>query len=110
MSNRLNAIDNFHSQLKVNVDTVADDEGNIVAVNDKYNMEDKVMKCKKGYEVTPQRSAAGYYMGTVDEEHCPNCRLTTCYCKTAAEAERLPLDRQHAVEIQFCNGNGSCFN
>lgn len=67
------------------------------------------MKCVKGYEVEPQRSAAGYYMGTVDEDWCPNCRLTSSYAKTAEEAKKLPLDRQSAEENVFCNGCGRCF-
>ena len=68
------------------------------------------MKCIKGYEVEPQRSAAGYYMGTVDEDQCPNCRISSSYAKTAEEAKNLPLDRQNADENVFCNGCGRCFN
>ena len=69
----------------------------------------EIMKCVKGYEVTPQRSACGYYMGTVDEEGFPNCRLTTGYAKDAKSAQSLLLDRQCADENVFCNGCGSCF-
>lgn len=68
------------------------------------------MKCIKGYEVEPQRSAAGYYMGTIDEDGCPNCRLSTSYAKTKEGALSLQLDRQIAEENTFCNGCGSCFN
>jgi len=67
------------------------------------------MKCKKGYEVQPLKSAMGYYMGTVDEDNCPNCRLTTNYAKTEEEAKKLVLDRQGAEENRFCNGCGRCF-
>ena len=67
------------------------------------------MKCIKGYEVEPQRSAAGYYMGTVDEEGFPNCRLTSAYAKTADSAKKLILDRQGSMENAFCNGCGFCF-
>lgn len=67
------------------------------------------MKCSKGYDVIPMRSAAGYYMGTVDEEGCPNCRITTSYAKTKELAQTLPLDRQAAPENIFCNSCGSCF-
>lgn len=67
------------------------------------------MKCIKGYEVEPQRSAAGYYMGTVDEEGFPNCRISTGYAKTAGQARELPLDRQNCEENRFCNGCGMCF-
>ena len=64
--------------------------------------------CKKGYEVRPQHSAAGWYLGTVDEYGCPNCRLTTAYVKTAEEAKGLRMDRQAVRENRFCNGCGSC--
>lgn len=64
--------------------------------------------CKEGYEVRPQRSAAGWYMGTVDEEGCPNCRLTSEYSKEKEAAYHLRLDRQNAMENQYCNGCGNC--
>ena len=70
------------------------------------------MKCVKGYEVQPLRSAAGYYMGTLDDEGFPNCRLSSGYAKTAEKAKELPLDRQGgymAPENEFCNGCGRCF-
>ena len=67
------------------------------------------MKCRKGYEVEPQRSAAGYYMGTVDEEGFPNCRLSTGYAKTPEEARNLLLDSQSCMENEVCNGCGRCF-
>jgi len=67
------------------------------------------MKCIKGYEVKPQRSAAGYYLGTVDEEGFPACRLSYNYAKTEDEALELLMDRQSASENTFCNGCGSCF-
>ena len=66
------------------------------------------MKCVKGYEITPQKSAAGYYMGTIDEEGFPNCRLSSRYAGTAEEASRFPLDRTGAPENRFCSG-GCCF-
>ena len=68
------------------------------------------MKCIKGYEITACRSAAGWYMGTVDEDGCPNCRLTTQYARSAEEAEQLPLDRQcGCMENEWCNGGKGCF-
>lgn len=66
-------------------------------------------KCKKGYEVRACKSAAGYYVGTFDEDGFPQCRLTSRYSKTEAEVEKLILDRQSADENWFCNGNGRCF-
>ena len=67
------------------------------------------MKCIKGYEVQPLRSAAGYYMGTFDMEEGPICRLSSAYADNADDAENLPLDRQDASENMFCNGCGNCF-
>lgn len=52
------------------------------------------MKCRKGYEVQALKSAAGWYIGTVDEEGYPNCRITTEYAETGCKALLLPLDRQ----------------
>lgn len=67
------------------------------------------MKCKKGYEVKPMRSNAGYYIGTADEDGCPNCRVSQQYAKTADEALKLPLNRQvTCMENEFCNGGTGC--
>lgn len=53
------------------------------------------MKCIKGFEVQALKSAAGYYIGTVDSDGFPNCRITSNYAKTEEEAKfLLPLDRQ----------------
>ena len=46
------------------------------------------MKCKKGFDVCAHKSAAGYYLGTWDEEG-PRCRLTTAYAPTIEEAMTL---------------------
>ena len=67
-----------------------------------------MLKCKKGYTVEPQRSAAGYYMGTKDEEGFPNCRISNGYAKTAEDATKLLLDRQDSMENQFCHGGCGC--
>ncbi|MBO7713749.1 MAG: hypothetical protein J6S85_09285 [Methanobrevibacter sp.] len=60
------------------------------------------MKCVKGYEIRALKSAAGWYMGTTDDEGFPNCRISSQYAKTKEEAEKLLLDRQDASENQFC--------
>ena len=57
----------------------------------------------------PLKSAAGYYMGTVDEEGFPNCRLSSGYAKDKASCKSLKLDRMGAAENLFCNGCGNCF-
>lgn len=67
-----------------------------------------MLKCVKGLVVEPQRSAAGYYMGTVDEEGFPNCRISNGYAKTREGAAKLLLDRQNADENRFCSGGCGC--
>lgn len=67
------------------------------------------MKCIKGYEVKPLKSAAGYYLGTVDEEGFPNCRVSQKYARTKKAAESLSPNRQHVEENLFCNGGCGCF-
>ena len=68
------------------------------------------MKCIKGYEIQACRSACGWYMGTLDEDGCPNCRISTQYANTAEDAERLVLDRQvDCIENEWCNGGRGCF-
>ena len=68
------------------------------------------MKCKCGYEVQALKSAAGYYLGTLDEEGFPNCRISNGYAETAEDAEKLPMDRQTCMENEFCNGGTGCFS
>lgn len=69
------------------------------------------MKCIKGFEVQALKSAAGYYIGTVDSDGFPNCRITSDYAKTEEEAKYLlPLDRQTGcIENEFCNKGKGCF-
>jgi len=72
--------------------------------------ERKHWKCRKGLEIKPCKSAAGWYMGTLDVDGCPNCRLSTGYAKTEEEAWNLPLDRGYAVEIKWCAGEFGCLS
>jgi hypothetical protein len=68
------------------------------------------MKCKKGYEIQALKSAAGWYLGTLDEEGFPNCRISTQYAATEAEALKLSMDRQtRCSENEFCNSGTGCF-
>lgn len=70
------------------------------------------MKCKciKGYDVQVLRSACGWYLGTLDADGCPNCRISTQYAQTAEDAENLVADRQiECIENEFCNGGKGCF-
>ena len=66
------------------------------------------MKCAKGYEIKPLKSAAGWYLGTVDVNGFPNCRLTSNYAPTKEDALRLFMDRQMASENEFCNDGCGC--
>lgn len=65
------------------------------------------MICRRGYEIKPMKSAAGWYLGTRDEEGFPNCRLSE-YSRTEEECYELPLTRQFAEENAFCNKLRSC--
>lgn len=68
------------------------------------------MKCKKGYEVLPCKSANGWYLGTYDEEGFPNCRVSYEYANTEEEAKKLVPNRQlGCIENEFCNGGTGCF-
>ncbi len=68
------------------------------------------MKCIKGYEVKVMKSAAGYYIGTYDNEGFPMCRISDYY-KTQESAQRA-LDKfrfyRFAEEISFCNHGYDC--
>lgn len=68
------------------------------------------MKCTKGFDVVPLKSGAGWYIGTVDEDGFPNCRITKGYALTKEGAKTLPLDRQvGCIENEFCNRGEGCF-
>ena len=68
------------------------------------------MQFKKGFQIQPMPSHMGYYMGTVDEQGFPNCRVSSRYAKTQEEALTLPLDRQSGcIENEFCNNGSGCF-
>ena len=70
------------------------------------------MKCKKGYEIKCFKSAAGYYLGTVDEEGFPNCRISGYFEKPVEfnKSKICYLTRMDAMENQFCHGYTSCLN
>lgn len=64
------------------------------------------MKCVKGYSLRVCNSQAGYYIGTLDEEGSPMCKLSVEYYKKRDAAdEALKSGSFHirdAVEISFC--------
>ena len=68
------------------------------------------MKCVKGYEIQPMKSAAGWYMGTRTEEGYPQCRITTNYYRTADEAlNKMRDDYRHCEENNYCSHGRVCF-
>lgn len=65
-------------------------------------------KCVKNCEVKVLRSNAGYYIGTLDEDGFPNCRLSEEYFNTPEEA-KAALDTKSfteriVLENEFCRG------
>lgn len=66
------------------------------------------MECVKGYNLEILRSNAGYYIGTLDEENMPNCRMTEGYAKTRKDV--LSLKPRHSFEIQHCSNGNLCVN
>lgn len=56
--------------------------------------------CQKGYRISVLRSAAGYYIGTADEDG-PYCRLSG-YAKSPDDPA-LNMERE-CIENQWCNG------
>lgn len=66
------------------------------------NLLDKVGQyCQKGHKIEVLRSAAGYYIGTLDDG-CPNCRLSN-YGATPDDPRMN--DERECEENQWCNGN-----
>jgi len=68
------------------------------------------MKCIKGYEIKPMKSAAGWYVGTTDEDGFPMCRISSYY--KDKETTQKAIDNRTffriAEEIAFCNGGCGC--
>jgi len=68
------------------------------------------MKCIKGFEVKVMTSAAGYYIGTFDNEGFPMCRISDYYKSKEAAQRALEKFAFHrfAEEINFCNHSYEC--
>ena len=62
-------------------------------------------KCTKRHTIQVCRSNAGYYIGTLDEDNMPYCRLTNydsnSNCNVCCEIQN--------PENDFCNGGRGCF-
>jgi len=70
------------------------------------------MVCINGYEVKVL-SSNGFYIGTLDEDGMPMCKISADYYKTRAEAQKALDDnsftRRTGVEITFCSKGKPCF-
>lgn len=72
-----------------------------------------LIKCRKKKVVQVCKSAAGYYIGTMDEDG-PNCRLSEEYYPSFDEAQEALNNKTYTErdckENNFCRGNiGKCF-
>ena len=73
------------------------------------------MLCVRGHEVKVLKSGAGWYIGTVDTDGCPYCRISISYYETKEEAERMMVEGfaiKDYAENEFCfrtAGGCSCF-
>lgn len=64
-------------------------------------------KCARGYEIEVLRSGAGYYLGTVDEIGCPNCRITNYFADRDELLNSAFVERK-CPENDFCNKSCGC--
>ena len=64
-------------------------------------------KCQKGFELQLLKSSTGYYVGALDADGFPQCRVSL-YGETEND-EKLNIERD-CVENHFCSGNsiGGC--
>lgn len=72
------------------------------------------IKCVRGHLVQALNSAAGWYVGTIDEDGFPYCRISQGYYKTCKDAEDAikngTYTQRTCIENQFCNSGMGCFN
>lgn len=69
------------------------------------------MTCCKGKELQVLMSAAGYYIGTMDNTYVPNCRISYYYYPTreaATRAMKNGFEQRDCMENKACSG-GDCF-
>jgi len=70
------------------------------------------LTCVKGLEIKVLKSNM-YYIGTLDEDDAPVCRLSAEYYKTSDEArqalDEMSFTRRTGVEIVFCSNGVPCF-
>ena len=70
-----------------------------------------IMKCVKGHTVFVL-SAHMYYIGTIDEDKLPHCRISEEYYESYNEAEAAlenhTFTMRNCLENNFCRGNRAC--
>lgn len=65
--------------------------------------------CRKGCRIEALHSGAGYFLGTIDKDGMPNCRLSSGYYGDADSAiKSKDFNRQFATENDHCNGGAGC--
>jgi hypothetical protein len=64
-------------------------------------------KCSKGLTLRILKTGAGYYVGTLDEEGFPNCRISDYFESAFSTFKDLPVGARYRVrtENQFCCPN-----
>lgn len=73
------------------------------------------MLCVRGHEIKALKSAAGWYIGTVDEFGCPYCRISISYYEIEEEAKKMMAEGfaiKDYGENEWCfmtAGGYSCF-
>jgi hypothetical protein len=71
------------------------------------------MTCINGYKLEVLSSAAGYYIGTLEDNRIPMCRISAGYYKSYEEVqealEENTFTRRNSVEIAFCSKGQPCF-
>lgn len=69
-------------------------------------------KCTRNHTIQALKSAAGWYVGTIDEDGFPYCRISTEYYKSQQECQ-MAIDngsymQRTCMENQFCNRGYGC--
>ena len=70
-----------------------------------------MIKCTNGNGVIVLSSAAGMYIGTVDEDGFPNCRISGYYKKTKdaqKDLDNVSFAFRDCMENSFCNDGKGC--
>jgi len=82
----------------------------IIALNERRRID---VMCNKGFDIKVLKSNAGCYIGTLDHDGSPYCRLTDYF--ESERAAQAALDSgnaviRKAVEIEYCSKNNRCLS